>query len=86
MYEEIVGLIAVMLNNVLFIMVLRPERKFDKLFEKDFSAPGLMSDPRHPPNPMNIADFPHPTAIAQPYSGINHRKLAKEAKEPRIKK
>jgi hypothetical protein len=40
MYEEIVGLIAVMLIVYLFIMVLRPERKFDRLFEKDFSAPG----------------------------------------------
>lgn len=39
MYEEIVGLIALMLIVYLFIMVLRPERKFDRLFEKDSSAP-----------------------------------------------
>ncbi len=38
MYEEIVGLIAVMLIVYLFIMVLRPERKFDRLFQNDSDA------------------------------------------------
>ena len=40
MYEEIVGLMALMLIVYLFIMVLRPERKFDRLFEKDSNVPG----------------------------------------------
>jgi len=68
MYEEIVGLIALMLLVYLFIMVLRPERKFDRLLRRISALRGLISDPRHPPTPMNIADFPHPTAIAEPHN------------------
>ena len=38
MTDIIVGLIGVMLIVYLFIMVLRPERKWDRLFKKDSSA------------------------------------------------
>ena len=38
MTDVIVGLIGVMLIVYLFIMVLRPERKWDRLFKKDSSA------------------------------------------------
>ncbi len=38
MTDVIVGLIGVMLIVYLFIMVLRPERKWDRLFKKDSRA------------------------------------------------
>ena len=38
MTDVIVGIIGVMLIVYLFIMVLRPERKWDRLFKKDSSA------------------------------------------------
>ncbi len=41
MTDVIVGLIGVMLIVYLFIVVLRPEWKWDRLFQKDSSAAAL---------------------------------------------
>jgi len=79
MYEEIVGLIAVMLIVYLFIMVLKPEKKFDRLFKKDSSAPGthvrfetFTGSNEH----GRFSASNHHSGTIQ--SGMNHRKLREE--------
>ncbi len=79
MYEVIIGLIAVMLIVYLFIMVLRPERKFDRLFEKDFSPPGTHIRSETSTDSNEHSGFSASNGhCGTTQSGMNHRKLKEE--------